>query len=103
MWGEWQSLNLQTEYTDIGNKIKEKGKGVLLTRNDVADEIKVLEKEQGDNFNKLYIDLLLKEHANLSQQLANGLKLTNKDMINFANNSLAVVNKNNSNQAKFLK
>ena len=80
-----------------------KGKGILLSTNETIGELEVLKKEQGANFDKLYLDLILVEHANLIQQLDNGSKLVNEDIKNFATNGLTIVNRNNSDIAKILK
>lgn len=79
-----------------------KGKGILLT-NEIAGELEILKKEQGANFDKLYVNLILVEHANLIQQLDNGIKLANEDIKNLATNGLTIVNRNNSDIAKILK
>lgn len=80
-----------------------KGKGILLSTTETIGEVEVLKKEQGANFDKLYANLILVEHANLIQQLGNGSKVTNEDIRNFANNGLTIVNRNNSDIAKILK
>ncbi len=100
-----QAKNIESEYGKMLTDLQAiaKGKGIELSTNQPAEELQTLQNEPSANFDQLYVQLILKAHANLIQQLNMGEKLPNQAIKNFSSNSLIVANKNNSDFAKILK
>lgn len=99
-----QAKKMENQYSKMHSDLQAiaKGKGLLLTVNEIS-ELKTLKEMSAADFDTKYTELILLEHANLVKQLDNGLTLPNADLKNFATNALPIANDNNSNIAKILK
>ena len=99
-----QATKMDKEYSKMLKDLQAiaKGKGLMLTKNDIS-ELGVLKTQEQTAFETKYSELILQEHANLTKQLDNGTKVANADIKNFANNALTIVDQNNRNIAKALK
>lgn len=99
-----QSVKMHKQYSKMLGDLEEiaKGKGLILSSNEIT-ELPILRGQAKTVFMTKYVELLLKEHANLTTQLDNGTRLANANIKNFSNNALTVVDQNSRNIATALK